>query len=1666
MIVGPVQESFRAQARRTPDRIAVRSAGRGLTYRELDDRSDRLARRLVAAGAGADRAVLVLIDPGVDLVVCLLAVLRAGSRYELLRRDLSTRRARAIAEEAGPVVLLTTSTVAARSVPPVQTIVMADETGEESDRPGADERVLLVAPHADDAALLALWSCLLGGGTVVVAGDADRGLDRLAGLIRSEEVTCAIIPPDVLRVFAAEAPRGLAGLREIITGTGPDVADAVRRILAECPGVSVRTGVDAAAEPAAVPAGWNDTATALPHGLRSMAALFEAQVAATPDAPAVHAGGVVVTYAELNRRANRLAHLLIRRGAGPDDLVALSLPRDERLVTATLAVLKAGAGYLPLDATYPVDRLAYMVEDARPALAIGAGADGPVAVTCRAAGVSWVDLQSAGAAAELAAQPDRDPTDSDRAVALDRRHLAYTIYTSGSTGRPKGVMITQLNMANLVLWGIREFGRSGLAHVLFTTSLNFDVSVFELFCPLICGGTVEVLPDALALARRPADAPHATIISGVPSVLSSLAAEGELRTTSDVVIVCGERVTADAARSIKSATRASRLMNIYGPTEDTVYATWWSDHEPVTGAPPIGAPIDNNSAYVLDDALRPVPPGVVGELYLAGTGLARGYLNRPDLTAERFVADPFGGPGARMYRTGDRVRWTRDGLLDYLGRSDSQVKVRGFRIELPEIESVLAGCPGVRQVAVLAREDRPGDTRLVAYVVGDAGLDRAALDRHAREALPEYMVPSAVVALERLPLTSNGKLDRKALPAPDYAGGVGGAPRTPAEERLCELFTDVLGVPQVGVDDSFFDLGGHSLLATRLVSRVRTTFGAELSVGTIFQAPTVAQLASRLDGAESARPALVPMRRAGAVPMSFAQQRLWFIDRLEGASSTYNLPVSYRLTGSLDVEALQAALSDVVARHESLRTLLREVDGQPVQVILPAEPVVLHRVALDGGDLDGVLDWLAGHVFDLAAETPLRATLVEAGPDDHVLMMLFHHSGSDGESEGPLRRDLAHAYRARLEGRAPDWLPLPVQYADYALWQHQLPIEAQVEFWRSALADLPVELEYPTDRPRPAVASGRGQGFTVELDAGLHAAMLELCRRTGTTMLMVAHAALATVLTRLGAGTDIPIGTPAAGRSDEQLDGLIGFFVNTLVLRTDTSGDPTFVELLERVRESSLAAYNHQDVPFDRIVEAVNPPRSPARNPLFQVMLQVDLGAAEDDVLELPGVAAREVLTARRNEKFDFSMIIRAAVAADGRPQPMLAQVGFATDLFDEASVRRMFDHLVRVLQAVTAEPGQRLGAIDILGPAQRADLLRLGAGPAPDRGKFAETSLQEAFRRQVERTPDAVAVRCAGRSLTYAELDVRSNRLAQRLIAAGAGPERPVATLLDRTVDLVVALTAILKAGSYYVPLHNASPLDRMQVVVEECRARILLTDTTMAKRGLPAADVLVFTDDPAVSALPPADPLPGAREQLAYVMYTSGSTGRPKGVAITHQDVFELVSDSLFTPGDHDRVLLLTPYEFDPSTYSFWYPLLHGGTAVIAPEADLTVERLARLMQRERITGVDITAGLFRVMAEEYPECFAGVHVVITGGDIVSPVAVRRALEHCPGLLVRSNYGPTETTLFATSAPWYRAEDVPAPTPIGRPLDGMSAYVLDDALGLVPPGVVGDLYLAGTGL
>ncbi|MEU9837548.1 AMP-binding protein, partial [Streptosporangium sp. NPDC048047] len=1192
---------------------------------------------------------------------------------------------------------------------------------------------------------------------------------------------------------------------------------------------------------------------------------------------------------------------------------------------------------------------------------------------------------------------------------------------------PKGVAVTHKNIRSFAtdrLWNTPAHRR-----VLFHTASSFDVSMYELWVPLLNGGTIVVAPPGIVDATTLTWALDEEAVSAVflTTGLFNVLAQDHVPLLARVpeLWIAGE---AASPATVERVVRAGgNVFNGYGPTETTVYVTAHHVTEPGPLVP-IGRPLDGTRAYVLDDRLRPVPPGVAGELYIAGEHLARGYLGRPDLTAERFVACPE-EPGARMYRTGDLVRRLPDGTLDYVGRVDNQVKIRGIRMELGEIEVVLDRHPDVAQAVVLAREDQPGDRRLVAYLIpraanpgtgtdADAGTDAKAegltgrVRRFAEDNLPAYMVPSAFVVMDAFPLNHSGKVDRRALPAPETATS-GTAPRTPAEERLCALFAELLAVPGVGVDDDFFALGGHSLLAMRAVTAIRAAFSAELRIRDVFEAPTVAELAVRIEKAATgdagrARPALVraeDAEDAGRSELSFAQYRVWLVDQLAENASLYTIPLVLRLTGRLDREALRTAVADVARRHETLRTVFPAREDRPAQRVLETAPE-LTVTEVDEADLDAAIRRTVLRPFNLASEPPMRAelfTLPSGGdaravrppgsavrpagtaepsgaisgpdgtagpsgpaggsePDDgggHVLVMAFHHIAIDGWSLGPLERDLATAYAARARGEEPGWAPLPIRYSDYTRWQRELLgdpadpgslMSEQTAHWRTALAGLPDEIALPADRPRPATSGHRGEAVSLSLSPELHARLLAVARGGQTTLFMALQAGLAALLTRLGAGTDVPIGAPVAGRTDEALTDLVGFFTNTLVLRTDTSGDPTFRELLARVRETDLAAFANQDVPFERLVEALNPPRVYSRPPLFQVMLALlntpgadagppGLTMALDPAYSLYGFGGA---------KCDLLLGLTEDTTADGAPAGVEGVLQYATDLFDRATAEAIAARLVRLLEAVAADPDTPIGTVDLLDPAERRLLLTEWndtAAPTP------HGNLAELFEARVAADPDAEAVVCGDLRLSAAELNGRANALARRLLAAGVTAETPVLALLDRSADVIVTMLAVVKAGGTYVPLHSALPPARMRWIAEQTGAPILVTDTAGAAHDLTRHVVsLVVGDD-----TDPENPgLEIAADRLVYAMFTSGSTGTPKGVAVTHENIRSFATDRLWKGPAHRRVLFHTASSFDVSMYELWVPLLNGGTVVVAPPGIVDATTLTWALDDEHVTAI----------------------------------------------------------------------------------------------------------------
>ncbi|MDC6142545.1 non-ribosomal peptide synthetase DhbF [Bacillus subtilis] len=1433
---------------------------------------------------------------------------------------------------------------------------------------------------------------------------------------------------------------------------------------------------------------WNETAKS--EKLVSLQDMFEKQAVLTPERIALMCDDIQVNYRKLNEEANRLARLLIEKGIGPEQFVALALPRSPEMVASMLGVLKTGAAYLPLDPEFPADRISYMLEDAKPSCII----------TTEEIAASLPDnLAVPELVLDQAVTQEiikrYSPENPDVSVSLD--HPAYIIYTSGSTGRPKGVVVTQKSLSNFLLSMQEAFSLGEEDRLLAVTTVAFDISALELYLPLISGAQIVIAkketirePQALAQMIENFDI---NIMQATPTLWHALVTSEPEKLRGLRVLVGGEALPSGLLQALQDL--HCSVTNLYGPTETTIWSAAAFLEEGLQGVPPIGKPIWNTQVYVLDNGLQPVPPGVVGELYIAGTGLARGYFHRPDLTAERFVADPYGPPGTRMYRTGDQARWRADGSLDYIGRADHQIKIRGFRIELGEIDAVLANHPHIEQAAVVVREDQPGDKRLAAYVVADAAIDTAELRRYMEASLPDYMVPSAFVEMDELPLTPNGKLDRKALPAPDFSTSVSDrAPRTPQEEILCDLFAEVLGLARVGIDDSFFELGGHSLLAARLMSRIREVMGAELGIAKLFDEPTVAGLAAHLDLAQSARPALQRAERPEKIPLSFAQRRLWFLHCLEGPSPTYNIPVAVRLSGELDQGLLKAALYDLVCRHESLRTIFPESQGTSYQHILDADQAhpELHVTEIAEKELSDRLAEAVRYSFDLAAEPAFRAELFVIGPDEYVLLLLVHHIVGDGWSLTPLTRDLGTAYAARCHGRSPEWAPLAVQYADYALWQQELLgnednpnslIAGQLAFWKETLKNLPDQLELPTDYSRPAEPSHDGDTIHFRIEPEFHKRLQELARTNRVSLFMVLQSGLAALLTRLGAGTDIPIGSPIAGRNDDALGDLVGLFINTLVLRTDTSGDPSFRELLDRVRKVNLAAYDNQDLPFERLVEVLNPARSRATHPLFQIMLAFQ--NTPDAELHLPDMESSLRINSVGSAKFDLTLEISEDRLADGTPNGMEGLLEYSTDLFKRETAQALADRLMRLLEAAESDPDKQIGNLDILASEERSSMVTDWQSVSE---KIPHACLPEQFEKQAALRPDAIAVVYENQALNYAELNERANRLARMLISEGVGPEQFVALALPRSLEMAVGLLAVLKAGAAYLPLDPDYPADRIAFMLKDAKPAFIMTNTKAANHIPPVENVpKIVLDDPELAeklnTYPAGNPKNKDRTQplsplnTAYVIYTSGSTGVPKGVMIPHQNVTRLfaATEHWFRFSSDDIWTMFHSYAFDFSVWEIWGPLLHGGRLVIVPHhVSRSPEAFLRLLVKEGVTVLNQTPSAFYqfMQAErEQPDLGQALSLryVIFGGEALELSRLEdwynRHPENRPQLI--NMYGITETTVHVSYIELDRSMAVlRANSLIGCGIPDLGVYVLDERLQPVPPGVAGELYVSGAGL
>ena len=1391
----------------------------------------------------------------------------------------------------------------------------------------------------------------------------------------------------------------------------------------------------------------------------SVPAVWAAQVARAPEAVALSFEGRSMTYLELDEAANRLAHLLAGLGVGPGRCVALLLSRSADAVVTILAVLKTGAAYLPIDPGLPAARIGFMVSDAAPIAAVTTSG---LAGQLDGCDLLVIDVEDP----RIQAQPTTTlpyPAPED---------IAYIIYTSGTTGVPKGVAIAHYNTTALMesLTAGLELGPGQVWAQ--WHSLAFDVSVWEIWGALLHGGRLVVVPEPVA--RSPDDF-HALLVSErvsvfiqTPSALGALSPEG---LDSVALVVAGEA----CPPALVDRWAPGRVMiNGYGPTEATVGVALSAPLTPGSGVVPIGSPVSSAALFVLDGWLRPVPAGVVGELYVAGRGVGYGYVGRSGLTGSRFAACPFGAPGTRMYRTGDLVWWGVDGQLRYVGRVDEQVKIRGYRIELGEIQAALTAADGVEQAVVIAREDRPGERRLVGYVTGTA--DPAGIRASLVQRLPAYMVPAAVVVLDALPLTVNGKLDTRALPAPEYTGAGYRAPATPTEEILAGIYAQVLGVERVGVDDSFFDLGGDSLLAMRLIAAINTSLEAHVSVRAVFEALTVARLAARIGGDGGGLAPLVAGPRPTVVPLSFAQNRLWFLDQLHGPSPVYNMAVALQLSGQLDVDALAAALADVVGRHESLRTLFPAVDGVPRQLVVPVEQADFGWHVVDAGGwsqerLGEALEAVARHSFDLAAEIPLRAWLFRMADDEHLLAAVVHHIAADGWSVSPLTRDLDLAYVRRCAGKHPDWMPLRVQYVDYTLWQRtQLgdlddpdsPIAAQLAYWEDALAGMPERLQLPTDRPYPLIADHRGARVAVDWPAELQQQVRAVAREHNATSFMVMQAALAAVLGTVSASSDVAVGFPIAGRGDPALDELVGFFVNTLVLRVDLAGDPTAAELLAQVRARSLAAYEHQDVPFEVLVERLNPTRSLAHHPLVQVVLAwQNLPGQDNDLvgLKLGDLEVTPLPGDTRTARMDLVLSLAERWTSAGEPAGIGGAVEFRTDVFDAASIEALTARLARVLDAMTTDPARRLSTIDVLDEAEHVRLDGWGNRAVLTQPAPTSMSIPALFAAQVARTADAVALTFQGHSMTYRELDEAANRLAHLLFAHGVGPGQCVALLVERSAQVVVSILAALKTGAAYVPIDPALPAARIEFMLADATPTAVITTAALRSRLDGCGLLVIDVDDHAIEAQPSTElPFPAA-DDIAYLIYTSGTTGAPKAVAVSHHNVAQLIDaldESLAGPTTVST--LWHSYAFDGSVREIFGALLRGGRLVVVPEAVAgSPEDLNALLVAEHVNVLSQTPSAAGTLLPDGLESAA----LVVGGEACPAALVD---QWAPGRVMINAYGPTETTVdVAMSAPLVPGSGV---APIGSPLPGAALFVLDGWLRPVPAGVVGELYVAGSGV
>ncbi|MCH0567040.1 amino acid adenylation domain-containing protein [Streptomyces sp. MUM 2J] len=1378
-----------------------------------------------------------------------------------------------------------------------------------------------------------------------------------------------------------------------------------------------------------------------------------------PDATALRCGGQSVTYGELDALTGGLAVALGTAGVTTGSPVGVLLRRGTWSVAAIEGVWRAGGSYVPLDPELPAERLRFMAEEARLACVVT-----EPATAATATGLAPVTVDVTGVT------PDADgPRHRPHP-----RELAHVIFTSGSTGRPKAVGVEHAALASHVAAVRQRLGITAADRVLAFASFSFDASLDQVLPALTTGATVVLRPDEPWLPTRVPEIVRRhelTVVNVPPTYWSELTLSLDRRQAAALaslrlLVLGGEAVPPDTLAAWRAAVPWARVCNAYGPTETTVTATTYDADEPPAGSVPIGRPLGDRRVYVADADGEPVPVGVCGELLIGGTEVARGYLNRPALTAERFVPDPYGPPGARLYRTGDLVRWQPGGDLEFVGRHDDQVKIRGFRIELGEIETVLRACPLV--AAAACRPDHATGRSLVGYVVPAADApgapDPAQLRAWCARHLPHYAVPSDFAVLDALPVGVSGKLDRSALPDPvrTRPAGVAGdaAPRDETERIVAEVWADVLGLDRIGIDDSFFDLGGHSLLATMAVSRIAQRLGRDIELRTVFEHPTVRGFAPRVSAARSfGATEVLPVDRDRPLPLSFAQERLWFLDRTSDRGDSYLLWYCWRARGGLDRTAWQQALDDLVERHEVLRTALVESDGRPVQQVCDPMTVPLHWAPAPGAPdgesrLEAVRRAAAAHAtrrFDLARPPLLRAGVWELADDDHVVLLALHHAVTDGWSKGVLLDELARHYAARRTGRSAQLSPLPVQYADYAVWQRDRAdsgaLEPQLAYWEQTLDGAPV-LELPTDRPRPAVFTGRGGAVEVDLPTHLVERVDACAREHGASRFMVLLAAAQAVLARWTGQHDVSVGTPVAGRGRLELEPLVGFFVNTVVLRTDLSGRPTFAALVDRVRETVLGAFDHQEVPFERVVERLRPERDLSRNPLFQVM--VDVQDASTGGTGLPGPDAGDFTLPWGSAKFDLTATYVV------RPDRFALNVEYAADLFDPATATRFAHHVGRMLEALLAGPGTPVDTASLLTADERERLVAAAgtdAAPAP--------------RFRVAGDADAPAVVCEGTTLDHGRLDALAGGLAAALAAAGVRADDAVGVCVGRGVWSVAAMLAVWRSGGVYVPLDPRLPAERLRHMLREAGVRHVVSDAgtrdTVTALGVASTDVRDVRPDHDGPRHTP-DP-----DSLAYVIFTSGSTGLPKAVGVEHHalDAHVATAREKFALTVHDRVLTFASTSFDASLEQILPALATGATVVVRPDEIWTPEQLAARVAEERVTVMELTPSYWAELVARLDVLaphLASLRLLVTGGEALPADPLERWFAHLPSVPVINTYGPTEAVISATA---HTVDTLPrGRVPIGRALGSRRSYVVDALGEPVPDGLPGELLVGGAEL